>query len=105
MRSVLGVFLEPERGFAKPKTVAPLVHIPHQPVFAHAGYFIGKQYLQIAHGCLFKIVATGIAVEARASLLVHADGMTCFMQQGVNRCIAAYVYVVGYDARFTVSPE
>ncbi len=54
---------------------------------AFVGELLREQDLQVAHRALLGVVATGIAIEAGASLRRHAHVVRGFVQHGMQRRI------------------
>jgi hypothetical protein len=78
--SILCIVLKPVARFAEAKTITPGIHIEHQPVAANTVNVIGQDDLQVTNGGFLKIIATGISVETRTSVLGHANDMAGFVQ-------------------------
>ncbi len=77
---ILSVALEPRACVTEAETVAPGVHIQHQPVAAHTIDEIGQKHLQVTDGGFFKIVTTCITIKSGATIFIHADHMAGLVQ-------------------------
>jgi hypothetical protein len=86
-------------------SVSPGIHILHQPFQANASHMVRKNDLQVAHGRLFEIVATGIAVKHIPAVRRNANDVTDFVQQRVHRGIGPHEYLLRDDAGLRCAPE
>lgn len=77
---IICIVLEPVARLAETKTIAPGIHIQHQPVSSDTVNVVGQDDLQKTNGCFFKIITTGVAIKARTSILRHTDDMAGFVQ-------------------------
>lgn len=101
---IFGVPLEPLAGAAETETVAPRVHVPHQPFPAHAVDSIGQHDLQVTNSSLLEIIAARITIKPLATIGGHAYDVATLVQQRMNGRVASHMYFLAHDASFGVAP-
>jgi len=102
---IFSIPVEPVPGLAETKTVPPGIHVGHDSRTPGTLDVAGKQYLQVAHGGLFKIVAAGVSIETIATLTVHTDDVASLVKEGMHWRVATNIYCAAHNASLGITPE
>jgi len=102
---ILGIALEPRTGIAQPKAVAPGVHVGHQAITSDAVELTSEYDLQVADRRFLEVIAARVGFELLSPVAGHADDVTGFVQQRMQRGVTTSMNSATDDTGFTVPPE